>query len=499
MDGPPRPNPFRKSQQEIAKWLSDNPDFYSNELSSDSANVSPKMAAPGNRQHVVHQDYIVRQRYSNALPPPPGAPKLLEIPTQGLSAYCHPSYAQRLARATDLNIEADAMLGMPIDLVGMPGIFDGDESSIQAPLVTPPVHPRDRALLRPLKTLGQPKSDLSGVSFLRRTQYVAEDQRRAEAAISRKSQGSAPKPRRKVVDPAKNDDVTVLREAVKGFDIANPEDAYKGPDNQTNIRGAVPTLAENEAWKNPKHPSNHQLKLIASYPILPDLSGYTDEGGYMVVKLAGQPTDVTEGHDKRMDAALLHAVGFAPEALAEYLAKQAAHDANPDIIPAPSKPGINYEFFLPEDERTAANVKQKTDVHNPNRDDPELYTHNTKGGAENDSFRYNHIRDYETGLQNENTDKYQELAIVLDKSTREPGNTHKSGSSNSAFYYPIVSKSQLKPRRGFGMSTQGTDDHETIDRIDLTIREPDEHEAAKRAEFKAATVEDAPGDEHKVA
>ena len=86
------------------------------------------MAAPGNRQHVVHQDYIVRQRYSNALPPPPGAPKLLEIPTQGLSAYCHPSYAQHLAREVDLNIEADAMLGMPIDLVGMPGIFDGDES-----------------------------------------------------------------------------------------------------------------------------------------------------------------------------------------------------------------------------------------------------------------------------------------------------------------------------------------------------------------------------------
>jgi RNA polymerase II-associated factor 1 len=26
-----------------------------------------------------------------------------------------------------LNIEADAELGMPIDLVGIPGVFDGDE------------------------------------------------------------------------------------------------------------------------------------------------------------------------------------------------------------------------------------------------------------------------------------------------------------------------------------------------------------------------------------
>ena len=27
-----------------------------------------------------------------------------------------------------MNIEADAELGMPIDLVGIPGVFDGDES-----------------------------------------------------------------------------------------------------------------------------------------------------------------------------------------------------------------------------------------------------------------------------------------------------------------------------------------------------------------------------------
>lgn len=29
-----------------------------------------------------------------------------------------------------MNIEADAELGMPIDLVGLPGVFDGDESGM---------------------------------------------------------------------------------------------------------------------------------------------------------------------------------------------------------------------------------------------------------------------------------------------------------------------------------------------------------------------------------
>lgn len=78
----------------------------------------------------IHQDYIARIRYSNTLPPPPNPPKLLEIPNTGLSSgqYTTPGFASRLAREQPLNIEADAELGMHIDLVGMPGVFDGDES-----------------------------------------------------------------------------------------------------------------------------------------------------------------------------------------------------------------------------------------------------------------------------------------------------------------------------------------------------------------------------------
>jgi RNA polymerase II-associated factor 1 len=78
----------------------------------------------------IHQDFIARIRYSNALPPPPNPPKLLDIPNTGLASgqYTAPGFASRLAREQPLNIEADAELGMPLDLVGMPGIFDGDES-----------------------------------------------------------------------------------------------------------------------------------------------------------------------------------------------------------------------------------------------------------------------------------------------------------------------------------------------------------------------------------
>lgn len=86
------------------------------------------MASSASR--IVHQEYIARIRYSNALPPPPNPPKLLDIPNTGLASgqYTTPGFAARLARDQPLNIEADAELGMPLDLVGMPGIFDGDES-----------------------------------------------------------------------------------------------------------------------------------------------------------------------------------------------------------------------------------------------------------------------------------------------------------------------------------------------------------------------------------
>lgn len=80
-----------------------------------------------------HQDYIARIRYSNVLPPPPNPPKLLDVPGTGMSGgqYTSAGYASRLAREQELNIEADGELGMPIDLVGIPGVFDGDESGMR--------------------------------------------------------------------------------------------------------------------------------------------------------------------------------------------------------------------------------------------------------------------------------------------------------------------------------------------------------------------------------
>ena len=87
------------------------------------------MSSSQGRSDRLHQDFIAPTRYSNKLPPPPNPPKLLHIPGTGLrdGHYTEGSYASRLVREQPINIEIDSELGMPINLIGLPGVFDGDE------------------------------------------------------------------------------------------------------------------------------------------------------------------------------------------------------------------------------------------------------------------------------------------------------------------------------------------------------------------------------------
>lgn len=421
-----------------------------------------------------HQDYIARIRYENALPPPPGAPKLLNIPAEGLKHYTSAAFSSRLARQQPLNIEADAELGMPIDLVGMPGIFDGDESSIQAPLAIPPVHPRDKNLLRPLAELGKPALNPAGYSFLRRTEYISSDAKaRAEAnanAVKNTGKPPAPSKARKPIDASKEDPVNILRSTVKGFDLANPEDAYTGPDTTTNIRGAMPTQAEIDAWKRPKHPSKQDVKLLDAYPLKPDPDAVTDSGAYMITKFAGNPTPFTEARDIRMDVGILYPRELVPDT-------------------------YNYEFFLPNNEVATKNVKRKLDVNDDACDDPALYTDKAPDGS--GVFKFDFLRTYEPGRgSTRGFQQYREVALAL----HDPELDRQTASTDSivrrngidalnkgAYYYPVLSKVQLKPRRNknlvqLGLASQATDDEvQKFDGIRLTVREPDEGERAKRA------------------
>ena len=348
------------------------------------------------------------------------------------------------------------------------------DAAIQAPLATPPVHPRDKSLLRPLAELGKPALNPAGYSFLRRTEYISTDAKtRAEAnANAAKIPGkpSATSKARKPMDASKEDPVSILRSTVKGFDLANPQDVYTGPDTTINIRGDIPTPAETDAWKRPKHPSKPEVKLLDAYPLKPDLDAVTDSGAYMITKFAGNPTPATEARDIRMDVGLLYPRELAPDT-------------------------YNYEFFLPANEVATKNVMRKLDVTHDACDDPALYTDKAPDGS--GVFKFDFLRTYESGRGSSRGDQqYREIALALHdpQLDRQSASTEYAARGNDidpldkgAYYYPVLSKVQLKPRRNknlvqLGLASQATGDEiQKFDGIRLTVREPDEGETAKRA------------------
>ena len=345
----------------------------------------------------------------------------------------------------------------------------------------PVIDPRDRGLLRPLKALGKPKAEASDISFLRRTQYTADDRRAGSDAVAR-SGSAVPTVKRRKTDNAREEPTQILRTVIKGFDIANSASAYKGPDTGELVRGHAPSAAELEAWRNPTHPSRPSLTMLESYPLVPDLGGAPDDGGYHVFKFTGNPTDAKTYYDRRMEVALLHQNERAPAARSEeQLARLAAHEADPAHHLYPILPS-NYDFFLPPDADTASKMQRMLEVDFDPDDEASTYTSRREGAMENDSFRFAHVREYESGhIVDSRRHPYQEVALALHDGDED------GGAPKGAYFYAIHSKMQLKPRRNVNMASQysTTDEEDKIDVVNVVIRDLNEEELQMRDQHKA--------------
>ena len=282
--------------------------------------------------------------------------------------------------------------------------------------------------------------------------------------------------------------MNILRATVKGFDIAYPEDAYTGPDGENNrIRGSEPTPAEIEAWKRPRHPTNPELRLLDTYPLLPDFDAIPDSGSYQIVKFAPNPSQATDVRDSRMDVGLLSFMELSPQAQAaiaeDYKNKLAAHQADPTRNPMPG-PMFSYHFFLPQNEEGMRAIKRKLGTDELETDDAD---------GEPDQVRFDHVRIYDTSRSVINADyPYKEIALALhDRETESPVHASDSGyntarSEKAALYYPLGAKVQLKPRRNRNLAQLGLagrtseEDGEIIDGVYVSFREPDEAETQRR-------------------
>lgn len=291
--------------------------------------------------------------------------------------------------------------------------------------------------------------------------------------------------RKKQADVSKDDPIFMIRSIIKGFDIAYPQEAYTGPDTTTSIRGAEASSVEKNAWMFPRHPSKADVKLIDSYPLLPDLEAFTatENGAYQVFKFNTCPLPSMEKYDERLDVALLYPnADIRPEKRAEYEAQRLAHETNPNQ-PEPL-PQVDYDLFLPR-ANSVLGIKRKYNVMDPENDDDMLYDEATKD-SEKPAFQYERLRKYETYQQTYDPDVFGDT-VALALHDGEPEQEQSDHRQKAAYLYPISQRIFVRPFRNVGQGvkmSQPDPDEEKIDLIDAVVGPPEEEDIALRERVK---------------
>jgi RNA polymerase II-associated factor 1 len=362
-----------------------------------------------------------------------------------------------------------------------------------------PINPRDRALLKPLTTLGKFAADASTVSFLRRTEYITGREAstpggnsilRSNNALRQKPRtpgASAAKPAAAATknDALKNNRKAMLRGIEKSFNLAHPSDAYTGPDTASRVRGNDVTPAERTAWDRPVNPLNPSLRLLDSYQFIPDLAAIGDSGGYMLLKYNGHPTgeSVDGAYDERIDHLLLRPAPQTPDQLAKFEADQEAHEHDPLARPAPLAV-VNFEAYVPHVDALPS-LKRKLDAYARDRDDPRLYTDVPDPENGDPHFRFKRLRDLETFKQTGDPDlhaKWNDSVAVALHDGEVPGAAFGDASGRpprrqkAAYAYPITQKTSVRPTRT-GMSKygikRGRDEGDWPDAFEVTVADMD--------------------------
>jgi RNA polymerase II-associated factor 1 len=283
----------------------------------------------------------------------------------------------------------------------------------------------------------------------------------------------------------KEDPLNILKNIVKGFDIAYPQDAHKGEDSAERIRGAPITAEEVKAWANPVHPGkNNTATLLDSYPILPDLEAIPQMGSYMIMKFYSNPVPMADKYDTRLDTAIFRPC-VDPEK--EVIYEQKKEEWAPESGKPKPLQEYDYDYYIPGDENAVPGIKRKLDIRDPDNKDPELYTDDL--GDDRRAFKYPRLRTYETQAQTgDDENPYNDtVAIALHDPETEvgpvPGTTRRL--AKGAYFYPISTRMVIKPKRKIGMPMI-TNEEEKPDELNLMIVDPDEDDIARIKEHQAS-------------
>ncbi|CAG97874.1 Paf1p [Kluyveromyces lactis] len=223
------------------------------------------------------QELIAKIRYENELPAPLLPPKLIKYqasPDEDVSSSKLLTSLYTKTNVTPL-IDLDHDLGMPLDLLTIPGVLNQQNVGGLFGYDNIKLKQEDRVLLRDPGMDKVVQSDLSKVTFLRRTEYV----------IS--------------TNMSKADKVKRTRSALQNEETLTPEQVLEKVESTFNHR--------TDDLEKLRHPIKKKVKAVNSWNLLPDTVSM--DQGYFTVKFVGSAAlDGKEKEKYDMSTALLRPV-----------------------------------------------------------------------------------------------------------------------------------------------------------------------------------------------
>lgn len=340
--------------------------------------------------------------------------------------------------------------------------------------------------MRPPNALGKANSNATGITFLRRTEYVTSSTTGGSKFESSNSSNTMRlRRKRKTAETSLDDPINIARHILKGFNVAYPADAYNGQDSIENLRAAELTPEERLAWNKPKHPRNPSLKLLDSYPLLPDWDATPDTGAYMVFKFTAPPINnpLDRTYDSRLDVGLLRYAGQTIQDHESYMQGLEAHKQDASV-PMPI-PKMQYEFFLPPNKDKVHGIKRNFTTHNPTSDaEIDFDIGEDDDGQPRKCFKYENIRSYETSqVAGDPQDTYGDTVVLAlhDPEKHNADQLRDSSLQKAAYFYPISQRTSIRPRRP-GIPDL-TEEQQKVDVIEAVGREPG-NEAERRELYR---------------
>lgn len=404
------------------------------------------------------QDLVISIRYKNDLPPPPMPPKLLDIDTGGLQQYLDPGFAASIAKREEPNIEADAEGGMPIDVIGMYGYFDGDESSVMFPEIAPPLDPEDELLMLSPEQVKAGGAITGSSNFLRKTQYLT-----ASSAVGSGVQHvTRPRQRRESHSKkalAREDKENIKRNIQKAFDLAYPQS--KQPDSNA----APLTQQERTAWANPVHPTNRSAKPISFHPVLPDLDATTATGlSWSLLRFEKPPLPALKprGRDNRIDGGYMM-VSTHPDKSKAYEEQLKAYQEDPNNFDNPGNQPSIWTLYVPKDQGSTPLVRKIMNSRDPEHDSEGLLARvGEPDEQDNDILKIpiQKERVYSEATSIDQKDASRRIVFSLPKESRE------------ARYYTIDQIHRINPEnKSHSAAVQSVIDEELPDQLMLQPRD----------------------------